>query len=120
MVELQPFRQLHAVHADHLHIQKRHIRIVFLRKIQGILRMPEPVDLGFGRCLPDGIHQIFQRIALIIHCYDDHSATFSLGIVTVTVVPLPGLLSIPIVAFIWPVSRRRTFARPTWIFPSSI
>ena len=113
VIELQPLRQLHTIHADHFHIQKSHIHMVPLREIQGILRISEAVDPGIGGCLGDGLHQVFQRETLVIHCDDNHGFTFSLGMVTVTVVPWPGALSTSTVAFILLARRWRILIRPT-------
>ena len=46
--QFQQFRQFHSVHAHHFHIQKGHIHMGFFRKIQGIFRIPEGMDLGSG------------------------------------------------------------------------
>ena len=48
VIELQPFRQPHTVHANHFHIQKCHIHMVFFGKIQCIFRISEAVDLSLG------------------------------------------------------------------------
>ena len=120
MLKLQPLRQFHTVHAHHFHIQEGHIHLVFLCKIQGILRIAEAMDPGIGGCRCNGLRQIFQSQALVIYCNYDHGFTFSLGIVTVTVVPSPGLLLISTVAFILLARRWRILIRPTCTLPSSI
>ena len=72
VIQLQPFRQFHAVHGRHFHIEKRHIHVIFFCEVQCVFRIPETVDDGLGRGQLNGFHQILQSETLVIYRNDDH------------------------------------------------